>query len=156
VLAVVGAALQLWGVHRQLDIVRAERAQLAPRLSATLIGRTSVEAVTRNVMGLNAVERASPGWAHTIGTLTSALPDGAYLTAFRTRGDSIVVEGLAQQASDVFNAMEQLPQLANVRAGAPVRRELQDDMTPLERFTIIALQLPPATAAATPATGVGR
>lgn len=155
VLVVAGAALQLWGVHRQLDFVRAERARLAPRLSATLIGRTSVEAVTRNVMGLNAVERASPGWAHTIATLTSALPDGAYLTAFRTRGDSIVVEGLAQQASDVFNAMEQLPQLANVRAGAPVRRELQDDMTALERFTIIALQLPLATSAGTPTTGVG-
>ena len=155
VLAAAGAALQLWGVHRQLDIVRAERAQLAPRLSATLIGRSSVEAVTRNVMGLNAVERASPGWAHTIATLTSAVPDGAYLTAFRTRGDSIVVEGLAEQASDVFNAIEQLPQLANVRAGAPVRRELQDDLTPLERFTIIALQLPPATPAASQVTGVG-
>lgn len=156
IFAVAGAALQLWGVHRQLDAVRAQRAQLAPRLSATLIGRSSVEAVTRNVMGLNAVERASPGWAHTIAALTSAMPDGAYLTAFRTRGDSIVVEGLAEQASDVFNAMEQLPQLANVRAGAPVRRELQDDLTPLERFTIIALQMPPSTPVATPTTGVGR
>lgn len=144
---VAGGALQLWGVHRQLDTVRAQRAQLAPRLSATLIGRTSVEAVTRNVTGLNAVERTAPAWGRTIASLTTAVPDGAFLTAFRTRGDSIVVEGLADQASDVFNAMEQLPQLANVRAGAPVRRELQDDMTPLERFTIIALQPPASTGA---------
>jgi hypothetical protein len=147
VLAVAGGALKLWGVHRQLAIVRAERAQLAPRLSATLIGRTSVEAVTRNVTGLNAVERATPAWAQTLATLTSTVPEAAYLTAFRTRGDSIVVEGLAEQASDVFNAMEQLPQLANVRAGAPVRRELQDDTTPLERFTIIALQPAPSAPA---------
>jgi hypothetical protein len=159
VLVVVGASLKLWGVHRQLDIVRAERAQLAPRLSATLIGRTSVEAVTRNVTGLNAVERATPAWAQTLATLTSAVPDAAYLTAFRTRGDSIVVEGLAEQASDVFNAMEQLPQLANVRAGAPVRRELQDDTTPLERFTIIALQpafSAPVQPASSASAGPGR
>ncbi len=144
VIIVAGAALKLWGVHRQLEMVRAQRAQLASRLSATLIGRTSVEAVTRNVGGLNAVERSAPAWAQTLVRLTTAIPDGAYLTAFRTRGDSIVVEGLAEQASDVFNAMEQIPQLANVRAGAPVRRELQDDTTPLERFTIIALQPSPS------------
>ncbi len=147
-IVVGGAALKLWGVHRQLTLVRAQRAQLASRLSATLIGRTSVEAVTRNVSGLNAVERTAPTWAQTIVRLTTAIPDGAYLTAFRTRGDSIVVEGLADQASDVFNAMEQLPQLANVRAGAPVRRELQDDTTPLERFTIIAIQPAPSGPAA--------
>jgi hypothetical protein len=110
-------------------------------LSATLIGRTSVEGVYRNVAGLNAIERTAPSWAHAIADLTAALPDAAYLTAFRTRGDSLVVEGLAEQASDAFNAIEQIPTLANVRAGAPVRRELQDDATPLERFTIVAREV---------------
>jgi hypothetical protein len=142
VLMVAGAAVRLWGVHRQLDEVRRERERLAPRLSATLIGRTSVEAVYKNVAGLNGVEHQVPSWAQTIASLTDALPDASYLTAFRTRGDSLIVEGLAEQASDVFNAMEQLPTLANVRAGAPVRRELQDDNTPLERFTIVAIQIP--------------
>lgn len=151
VLLVGGAAVRLWGLHRQLDAVRAERARLAPKLSATLVGRTSVEAVYRSLAGLNALERSAPNWSHTIADLTSVLPDAAYLTAFRTRGDSVVVEGLAEQASDVFNAMEQMPSLANVRAGAPVRRELQEDTIPLERFTIVALQ--PSVA---PNVGSGR
>lgn len=141
-LLVGGAAVRLWGLNRQLDAVRAQRARLAPRLSATLMGRTSVEAVYRSLAGLNALERSAPTWANTIADLTDALPDAAYLTAFRTRGDSLVVEGLAEQASDVFNAMEKMPSLANVRAGAPVRRELQSDTVPLERFTIVALQPP--------------
>jgi hypothetical protein len=152
-LVVVGAAIQLWGVHRQLDSLRVQRRELAPRLSQTLIGRTSVEAVSRSVGALNAAEHASPAWGATIANITTALPDSAYLTGFRTRGDSLIVEGLAQQASDVFNALEAIPGLANVRAGAPVRRELDEDNMPLERFTIIARQPVSAPVVAAPRTG---
>jgi hypothetical protein len=142
VLVVAGAEVRLWGLHRQLRGLQQQRAQLAPRLQATLVGRTSVEAVYRSVAALNAVERGSPAWGSTIGVLSAAVPDSAYLTAFRTRGDSLIVEGLADEASDVFNAMERIPTLANVRAGAPVRREVQSDTTPMERFTIVALRVP--------------
>lgn len=141
VLLIAGAELRLWGLHRQLRLLQQQRAQLAPRLQATLVGRTSVETIYRSAAALNAVERSSPAWGSTIGVLTAAVPDSAYLTAFRTRGDSLIVEGLADQASDVFNAMEQIPTLANVRAGAPVRREVQSDTTPMERFTIVALRV---------------
>jgi hypothetical protein len=142
VLIVAGAAIHLWGLHRQLDILRAERNQIAPRLSATLIGRTSVENVSRSVTALNDIERVSPRWAQAISRLSNTVPEAAYLTAFRTRGDSLIIEGLAEQASDVFNAIERVPSLANVRAGAPVRREVQSDTTPLERFTIVARLTP--------------
>jgi Tfp pilus assembly protein PilN len=140
-LAMLGAAAQLWGVRRQLQAVRDQRASLAPRLSTTLAGRSSLEAAYRMVSALSVAQRGVPEWSRTLVGLSDAIPDDAYLTAFRTRGDSVIVEGLAVHASAVFDAMEQLPGLANVRAASPVRREVQDDKTALEHFTIAAQQV---------------
>jgi Tfp pilus assembly protein PilN len=141
VLTMLGAAAQLWGVRRQLQTVHDQRASLASRLSTTLAGRTSLDAAYRMVSALSVAQRGVPEWSRTIVGLSDAIPDDAYLTAFRTRGDSLIVEGLAVRAASVFDAMEQLPGLANVRAASPVRRELQDDRTALEHFTIAARQV---------------
>lgn len=141
ILVMFGAAMQLWGVRRQLQAVRDQRASLAPRLSTTLAGRSSLETAYRMVSALSVAQRGVPEWSRTLVGLSDAVPDDAYLTAFRTRGDSVIVEGLAVHASAVFDAMEQLPGLANVRAASPVRREVQDDRAALEHFTIAARQV---------------
>lgn len=138
-----GAGLELWGVHRQLAATQAERARLAPQLSATLVGRNSVETVYHHLSTLTEAQRTAPQLSRAIASLSEALPDGAYLTGLRTRGDSLVLDGLADQATEAFNALEQLPGLANVRSAAPVRRQVQADSTPLERFTIAARMVHP-------------
>ena len=46
---VLAAGVELWGVHHQLDIVRAERARLRPQIASTLIGRTTVDATYRAI-----------------------------------------------------------------------------------------------------------
>jgi hypothetical protein len=152
VLLVAAGLIELWGVHHQLDLVRRQRAQLRPALSSTLIGRTTVEATYRHLAVLNGIERSTPQWAAVIATLSTSIPSDAYLTAIRSRDDSLIVDGLAERAARVFDALEKAPGLTDVKAAAAVRRELQDDGTALDHFTIAARVMtnPPARATTSP------
>jgi Tfp pilus assembly protein PilN len=142
-LLIVAAGLELWGVHRELGAVRAQRAALKTQVAATLVGRTSVETAFRQLATLNAAQRLAPRWSGIVAGLSEALPDDAYLTAFRGRGDSVVVDGLATHAARAFDAVEKTPGLVGVRAAAPVRREAPSGGPAMERFTIAA-QVAPA------------
>lgn len=153
VLVAASALIELWGVHHQLDLVRQQRAEIRPALSSTLIGRTTVEATYRHLAVLNGIERSTPQWAAVITTLSKAVPDDAHLTAIRWRDDSLIVDGLAEHAARVFDALEKAPGLVGVKAAAPVRREPQDDGTALDHFTIAARVVtnPPARSTTSPA-----
>ncbi|HEY7393969.1 MAG TPA: PilN domain-containing protein, partial [Gemmatimonadaceae bacterium] len=112
---------------------------LRPEIASTMVGRTTVDAAYRHLATLSVIERSSPHWSQVIGTLTEAVPDDAYLVALRTRDDSVIVDGLAERAKRVFDALEKADGLTGVRAAAPVRRELQDGGTDaLEHFVIAA------------------
>jgi hypothetical protein len=149
----VSAGVELWGVHRQLRIVRTERERIRPQIATTLLGRTTVDATSRNLAALNAVDRDSPHWSSIITTLSQAITEDAYLTAIRARSDSLVVDGLAEHAARVFDALQRSNVVVDVKAAAPVRRELQDDGTALDHFTISARVPPPkATTTSAPAT----
>jgi Tfp pilus assembly protein PilN len=157
-LVVAAAVIELWGVHHQLDLVRQQRAQLRPALSSTLIGRTTVEATYRHLAVLNGIERSTPQWAAVITTLSKSIPDDAHLTAIRSRNDSLIVDGLAEHAARVFDALEKTPGLMDVKAAAAVRRELQDDGTALDHFTIAArvVTTPPSRPTTSPASNAVR
>jgi hypothetical protein len=137
-LLVLAALVELWGVHHQLRLVQEERARIRPALSSTLMGRTTVDATYRHLAALSGVERSMPHWSDVITTLTDAIPDDAHLTAIRAREDSLVIDGLAVHAARVFDGLEAVPELFDVKAAAPVRRELQEDGTALDHFTIAA------------------
>jgi hypothetical protein len=140
---ILAAALELWGVHRELGAVRAQRAALRSQVAATLVGRTSVETAFRQLATLAAAQRLAPRWSGIVAGLSESLPADAYLTAFRGRGDSVVVDGLATHAARAFDAVEKTPGLVGVRAAAPVRREAPSGGPAMERFTIAA-QVAPA------------
>jgi len=79
-----------------------------------------------------------------IASLTDALPDDAHLLALRTRDDSVVVDGVADHAARVFDALEKADGLTGVRAAAAVRREIQEGgADALEHFVIAARVVPP-------------
>ncbi len=150
-LLAVAAALMLWGAHRELKQVQAERAAVRPMVAATLVGRTTVEDAYRRLAAVAAADRAAPRWAPVLAELSAILPDDAYLTAFRTRGDSVVVEGMAARATRAFDAIHDDSKLLGaVRAPAPVRAEAPEGGDPLERFSIAAV-LRNATPPAKPA-----
>jgi Tfp pilus assembly protein PilN len=134
-LLVLAAGLELWGVHRELDAVRRERETLRPQIASTLVGRTTVETAYRQLAALAKASQSAPHCSDVITELSQKLPDDAYLTGFRSRGDTVVVDGLAVRASRAFGALEQTTGLTGVRAVAPVRREAPEGAPAMERFT---------------------
>ena len=145
---VVAAGIQLWGVHHQLALVRAERARIRPQLSSTLVGRTTVDATYQHLAALVRAERAAPRWSSVIANLSESVPEEAHLTAIRARNDSLIVDGLAQHAARVFDALEKTHGLVDVRAASPVRRELQEGGGTLDHFVIGARVVEPSPAEA--------
>jgi Tfp pilus assembly protein PilN len=114
-----------------------------------------VEAAFRQLATLGAAQRTAARWSEVVAALSDKLDEDAYLTAFRGRGDSVVVDGLAEHAARAFDAVEKTPGLVSVRAAAPVRREAPSGGPALERFTIAALlgqrtTVAPASAKVTP------
>ena len=132
----IAAVVGLWGVRRELKIVQAQRAEVQPLVAATLVGRSSVEDAYRHLAAVVAAERAAPHWAPVLAEMSAIVPDDGYLIAFRTRGDSLVVEGMAARAVRVFDAVRGSKLLTSVRVPAPVRAEAPEGGDPLERFSI--------------------
>ena len=149
---VVAGLIQLWGVHHQLAQVRAERERIRPQLSSTLVGRTTVDATYGHLASLVASERAAPRWSSVIASLSESVPEEAHLTAIRARSDSLIVDGLAEHAARVFDALEKTHGLIDVRAASPVRRELQDGGSTLDHFVIGARVAKPSPAEAATTT----
>ena len=135
-LVAIAAMVGLWGVRRELKMVQAQRAEVQPLVAATLVGRSSVEDAYRHLAAVVAAERAAPHWAPVLAELSAIVPDDGYLIAFRTRGDSLVVEGMAARAVRVFDAVRGSKLLTSVRVPAPVRAEAPEGGDPLERFSI--------------------
>lgn len=135
---ILAGAIELWGVKRQLHAVQEQRAALKPQLATTLVGRTSIETAYRQLAVINASERTAPQWTSALVHVAEHLNEDSYLTAFRGRGDSVVVEGIADHAATVFTDLEKTPGLTRVAAAAPVRREAPNGSEATERFTIAA------------------
>ena len=139
VLLLLAAVFTLWGAKRQLRAIQADRAAIKPLISATLVGRTSVETGLRQLAALAAVQRTAPRWSTILSTISTHLDEHSYITTLRARDDSVVVDGIAVSAARAFDSMYKMPGLANVRAAAPVRRESPQGGPAQERFTIAAV-----------------
>src|SRR5262249_30699114 len=59
----VAAGVELWGVHHQLNLVRAERERIRPQIASTMLGRTTVDATSRSLALLNSIDRSTPQWS---------------------------------------------------------------------------------------------
>jgi hypothetical protein len=139
VLLLLAAVFTLWGAKRQLRAIQADRAAIRPLISATLVGRTSVETGLRQLAALAAVQRTAPRWSAILAGMSTHLDEHSYITTLRARDDSVVVDGIAVSAARAFDSMYKMPGLANVRAAAPVRRESPQGGPAQERFTIAAV-----------------
>ncbi len=135
----LAAGTELWGTHREIAAVEQARDVIRPAVEATLVGRTSMEDAYRRLAEVVATQRSAPIWSGVLGDMAGRIPDDAYLTGFRARGDSLVIDGFAVSASRVFDALTESPVLESVRASAPVRRQAPDGDA-MERFAIGALR----------------
>jgi heme exporter protein D len=144
VVLAMAAAIELWGARRELASLRDQRARIRPQLASTLAGRTNLETSTHRLSALFAAQRETPQLSGVLASVTDALPDGAYLLSFRARRDTLILDGLAKNSGEAFAGLENVPELANVRSIAGIQRQLQDDGTALEHFTVQARMLLPA------------
>ena len=120
-----------WRARAALDELRADRAALAPQLERTAPQRLRVERA-RLLRTLDATNRQTV--SRRLAAVSTALPDAAYLTRVRVRGDSMTLEGRAVRAGAVWSALTGAPAIGTVTAASPVRRETAVDGVPLDRF----------------------
>ncbi len=137
VLLGIAAALDIWGMHRQLAVVSARRAAIHEEVAAALAREDTVESAAERHLALEGADRAAIRWSEVLADFSDSLPRDAYLVAFRGRADSVGLEGLAGHAAGVFAALQHAPRVAGVRADAPIRQEApRPGRAPVERFAV--------------------
>lgn len=137
-LFLASAGLEIWGLHRELDAVRARRDEIRPAVVEAMAARDAMTAVTDRLATLDSADRAAPRWSTVIAALAEQLPRDAYLSAFRATADTIRLEGTAAQATGVFEALQRAPWMTSVRAEAPIRQESDASGGSAERFALAA------------------
>ena len=138
VCAILAAAVDYWGLHRELTAVGERRAELGPRVAAAMQRRDSLAVLTGNLTTLGTLEGSAARWSVFLTDLADKLPRDAHVVALRGRGDSVVVEGVAGRAISVFQALQQMPRVTTVRAEAPIRRDVASNGTVREQFALSA------------------
>jgi len=136
VLLVLSGAAQWWGAERELAALRTERAANANAVAEALDRRQQVANLMERYAVLRSDSVDGRRWSQVLGVVAGRLPRTAYLTAFRAAGDSFALEGVAREAGPVLDALRAAPQVAALRATAPIRRETRDNGTAVERFAL--------------------
>lgn len=142
---IASAVLELWGTQRELRQIESKRSAIRSRVDGIMKVRETLDVVDRRTGALVMLDRTAPQWSGTMATVASHLPLDAHLAAFRGRADSLVLEGVADRAAPVFEAIQRAPGVTSVKATAPIRQELDADQRPVESFSV-ALRLVPAGA----------
>jgi Tfp pilus assembly protein PilN len=143
VLILTAAAVQAWGVHRELEAVEARRAEIRPEVAPLLATRDSLNRLTAQVEAIEELEAGTPLWTRSLVELAAVLPGDTYLTALYASGDTIELEAAGAKAGEAIQALRESGLFAEVRLQGIVERELDEGETVEERFRLWAL-LPPS------------
>jgi Tfp pilus assembly protein PilN len=147
VLLAVAAAIEFWGMRRELDAVRARRAEIRSEVSPLLATRDSINQMESRTQAIREIERSTPRWTRALFDLALLLPSDSYLTSVRTRGDTLVIEGSGASAGEAMQALRRAGSLTDFRLEGIVERDLEDGSTSIERFRLSARLKPPLGAA---------
>lgn len=137
-LVFLAGAMHLWGLHREITAVEAERESIRADVQVAIEERELLDGLQARLAALSDLEGSSPRWSTVITELAVRLPRDAHIRSLRAVGDSLVLEGDATRSVGVFEALQQAPAFRSVRASAPiqqVRREGEDGAS-VERFTL--------------------
>ena len=138
VLVVAAAALELWGASRQLDAVRARRAEIRADVAPLLMLRDSIESLDAGVAQLDALARTTPRWTGALFDIAVLLPPEAYLTRLYATGDTLVIDAEGARAGTALQALRGAGSLRDARLLGAIERELADGSTSIERFRLSA------------------
>jgi len=153
------AAIELWGLHRELNVVLAERAAIREQVAPLLATRDSIDRIDAEAGALRGLATRSPRWTRALFDLALLLPQDAHITSLHTAGDTLVVEATAARAGTALQALRKAGSLENIRLAGTVERDLEAGTTASERFRFTARLKPPveqpAVRAMTPAKPAG-
>jgi len=135
-LVLLSLGLARWDVARELAAIRTERATLRAQVTSAMTIREQLETGRVTLATLAQAEANAARWTTILGLLAEQLPSDAYLTGFRGQGDSLALEGTAEEAGGVFGALQQADGIAGVQATAPIRQVVGEDEVPVERFAL--------------------
>jgi hypothetical protein len=136
ILATLGA--QLWGAHRELAAVKAEREAIQSEVEPLLLSRDSLNGLVAQVRSLEGIAQSSPVWTRSLVVLTDLLPRNTYLTGFFASGDTVELEAAGAQAGEAIQALREAGLFEEVRLLGLVERELVEGETVEERFRLWA------------------
>lgn len=135
-LVLLSLGLVRWDLARELVAVRSARAMLRAQVSTAMTIREQLETGRATLATLAQAEANAARWTTILGLLAEQLPSDAYLTGFRGQGDSLALEGTAEEAGGVFGALQQADGIAAVQATAPIRQVAGEDDVTVERFAL--------------------
>jgi Tfp pilus assembly protein PilN len=131
-------AVELWGVRRELNAVKDQRAELRPKVAPLLVARDSLNALEQRRDVVTGLTTRSPRWTPAIFDLALLLPEETHLTALRATGDTLVIEAVGSSAGEALEALRTAATLRDVKLEGVVDRELEAGATAQERFRIQA------------------
>lgn len=137
-LLLAAAGLQLAGTGRERARIAAERDRLREPVARAMATRDSLEQVAGQLALLRSTAASAPRWSALIASLSSELPDDAYLISLRADNDTLHLEGSAARASGVFDALARVRGVRMVRPEGPIRQEVSADGVASEHFTVSA------------------
>lgn len=133
---------------RELAWIREARAAQHSAVEEGMALFTLLEGKRATLEGVAAEERTAPRWTRTLATLAHRLPPEAWITNFRGTGDSLMLEGTADEAGTVFTALQRAEGVVGLQATAPIRQLSDPDGERIgERFSLVALLERPSPAA---------
>ena len=134
-LLVVSAALDTLDLRRELETVRALRAEHAEPVAELMDAREAASEFEATVLDLEGLRRELPRWTLLFSSLGAGLPESAHVTSLRAAGDSLYLELEGPDVSAAFDAIRQIPWLEEFRSVAPVQREVGEGSDLTERLT---------------------
>jgi Tfp pilus assembly protein PilN len=134
---VLAAGVELVGQARELRALQGTRRTLTADLAVALQSRQAVERLVAQESVTRAISHA-PKWTAILTSLAEALPFDASLTSVVAHHDSVHVEGIAANATEVLAAFRAVSGVRGVGADAPIRQE-DDEGARVERFSVTLL-----------------
>ena len=141
------AALELWGVQRELASVRARRAEIQNDVTPLLAVRDSLAALEEWIARVQSLDDASPRWSRALFDIAMLLPEDSHLVILQTSGDTVRAEVIGAKAGEALQALRPAMSLSGIRMEGVVERDLEEGTTSAERFRFTARLTTPDEAA---------
>ena len=137
-LLLASAAVELWGARRQLNTVRARRAEIRADVAPLLLLRDSADQLSQRTVELETLVRTTPRWTGALFDIALLLPPEAYVTRLHATGDTLIIDAEGERAGIALQALRSAGTLRNARLLGSIERELADGSTTMERFRLMA------------------